>query len=68
VEADTVTHHGESMAGDFCWSVTVTDVRTQWTETRAVWNKGQCAVRSHIEDIEKSLALPLLGFDSDNAT
>lgn len=66
VEADTVAHCGESMAGDFCWSVTVTDVHTQWTETRAVWNKGQHEVRSRIEDIEKALAFPLLGFDSDN--
>jgi len=66
VEADTVAHCGESMAGDFCWGVTVTDVHTQWTETRAVWNKGQHEVRGRIEQIEKALAFPLLGFDSDN--
>jgi hypothetical protein len=66
VEADTVAHCGESMAGDFCWSVTVTDVHTQWTETRAVWNKGQHEVRGRIEEIEKTLAFPILGFDSDN--
>lgn len=65
-EADTVAHCGESMAGDFCWSLTVTDVHTQWTETRAVWNKGQHEVRGRIEEIEKTLAFPLLGFDSDN--
>lgn len=66
VEADTVAHCGESMAGDFCWSVTVTDVHTQWTETRAIWNKGQHEVRGRIEEIEKTLAFPILGFDSDN--
>lgn len=66
VEADTVAHGGESMAGDFCWSVTVTDVHTQWTETRAIWNKGQHEVRGRIEEIEKTLAFPILGFDSDN--
>ena len=54
------------MAGDFCWSVTVTDVYTQWTETRAIWNKGQHEVRGRIEEIEKALAFPILGFDSDN--
>jgi len=66
LEADTVAHCGESMSGDFCWSVTVTDVHTQWTETRAVWNKGQHEVRRRIEEIEKGLAFPILGFDSDN--
>ena len=66
MEADTVAHCGESMAGDFCWSVTVTDVHTQWTETRAIWNKGQHEVRGRIEQIEKTLAFPILGFDSDN--
>ena len=66
MEADTVAHCGESMAGDFCWSVTVTDVHTQWTETRAIWNKGQHEVRGRIAEIEKGLAFPILGFDSDN--
>ena len=66
VEADTVAHCGESMEGDFCWSLTVTDVHTQWTETRAVWNKGQHAVRQRIAEIEAALAFPILGFDSDN--
>jgi hypothetical protein len=66
MEADTVAHCGESMAGDFCWSVTVTDVFTQWTETRAVWNKGQHAVRERIKDLEETLVFPILGFDSDN--
>lgn len=66
VEADTVAHCGGSMEGDFCWSVTVTDVHTQWTETRAIWNKGQHAVRQRIAEIETVLAFPILGFDSDN--
>jgi len=66
LEADTVAHCGESMEGDFCWSVTLTDVHTQWTETRAIWNKGQHAVRQRIVEVEKALAFPILGFDSDN--
>ena len=66
IEADTVAHCGESMAGDFCWSVTLTDVHTQWTETRAVWNKGQYGVHQRIAEVEKALPFPILGFDSDN--
>ncbi len=66
LEADTVAHCGESMAGDFCWSVTLTDVHTQWTETRAVWNKGRHAVRQRIAQVEAALPFAILGFDSDN--
>jgi hypothetical protein len=29
IEADTVAHCGESMAGEFCGSLTMTDVHTQ---------------------------------------
>ena len=66
IEADTVAHCGESMAGEFCWSITVTDVHTQWTESRAVANRGQGAVLERIRQIEVSLPFPILGFDTDN--
>jgi hypothetical protein len=66
MEADTVAHCGESMAGEFVWSLTMTDVHTQWTETRAVWNKGQHGVRARIVEVERALPFAILGFDSDN--
>jgi len=66
IEADTVAHCGESMAGEFCWSITATDVHTQWTESRAVPNRGQAAVAARIGQIEASLPFPILGFDTDN--
>lgn len=68
MEADTVAHCGESMEGDFCWSLTMTDVHTQWTETRAIWNKGQHAVRARVAEVEVALAFAILGFDSDNGS
>ena len=66
IEADTVAHCGESMAGEFCWSITATDVHTQWTETRAVPNRSQATVSTRIAQIEASLPFPILGFDTDN--
>ncbi len=66
IEADTVAHCGESMSGEFCWSLTATDVHTQWTETRAVTNRGQAAVAERIAQIEVGLPFPILGFDTDN--
>lgn len=66
IEADTVAHCGESMAGEFCWSITATDVHTQWTEARAVPNRSQPAVLAQIAHIETTLPFPILGFDTDN--
>jgi hypothetical protein len=66
IEADTVAHCGESMAGEFCWSLTMTDVHTQWTETRAVANRSQHTVQGAIAGVEAALPFAILGFDSDN--
>jgi hypothetical protein len=66
LEADSVAHCGASLAGDFIWSLTYTDIFSGWTEGRAVWNKGAAGVLSATEDVEKALPFALLGFDCDN--
>ena len=66
IEADTVAHCGQSMAGEFCLSLTATDVHTQWTDTRAVFNRGQYEVAKRIAEIEAALPFAILGFDTDN--
>ena len=68
LEADTVAHCGTSLAGDFIWSVTYTDILSAWTEGRAVWNKGASGVISATSDTEKYLPFPILGFDCDNGS
>lgn len=67
-EADTVAHCGNSLAGDFVWSLTFTDIFSGWTENRAVWNKGSFGVIEQIKDIEEKLPFKLLGFDCDNGS
>jgi hypothetical protein len=44
VEADTVAHCGDSTAGDYVYSLTVTDPASGWTENRAIWNKGAAGI------------------------
>ncbi len=68
MEADTVAHCGNSLAGEFIWSITLTDIMTGWTEIRATWNKGAEGVIQQITDIENTLPFPLLGFDCDNGS
>jgi len=68
IEADTVAHGGTSLAGQFVWSLTFTDIWSGWTELRAVWNKGAAGVVQAVRSIEKRLAFPVLGFDCDNGS
>jgi len=66
LEADTVHHCNDSMAGQYAITVNYTDLATGWTEQRAVWGKGEQGVLKQTEDVEHSLPFALLGFDSDN--
>lgn len=68
LEADTVAHCGNSLAGDFVWSLTMTDILSGWTENRATWNKGALGVMAQIKDVESRLPFPIFGFDCDNGS
>jgi hypothetical protein len=68
IEADSVAHCGSSLAGDFIWSLTYTDLACTWTEGRAVWNKGATGVLEQTKDVEIQLPFPIVGFDFDNGS
>jgi hypothetical protein len=68
LEADSVAHCGGSLAGNFIWSLTYTDLASGWTEGRAVWNKGSQGVLEQTKSVEQALPFPLLGFDFDNGS
>jgi hypothetical protein len=68
LEADSVAHCGGSLAGDFIWSLTYTDLASTWTEGRAIWNKGSTGVLAQTRDVETTLPFPVLGFDFDNGS
>jgi len=68
LEADTIAHCGESLSGMFAYTIDCVDIATGWSEQRAVWGKGETGVLEQIQEIEKSLPFPLLGFDCDNGS
>ena len=68
IEADTVAHCGGSMAGEFVWTLTFTDVATGYTLCRAVWNKGHTAIHEHLRELEAQLPFALRAFDCDNGS
>jgi len=66
LEADTVAHCGNTVAGIYANTVNLVDIATCWTEQRAVWGKGETGVLKQIKDVEDSLPFATLGFDCDN--
>ena len=67
-EIDLVAHCGGMAAGEYCYTLTVTDICTGWTENEPIPNRGQIAVRDALETIRKRLPFALLGIDSDNGS
>jgi hypothetical protein len=68
VEIDLVGHEGGDPRGDFCQTLTVTDIFTGWTETQAVKNKAQKWVFPALTEITTGFPFPVLGIDSDNGS
>jgi hypothetical protein len=67
-EVDLVAHEGGAAIGDYCHTLTLTDVATGWTEVKAVKNKAQIYVFAALTQIRSDLPFPLLGIDSDNGS
>lgn len=54
-QLDTVAHCGDTLLGDFIYTVNYTDSATYWTVIRAQWNKGQQATVESMKEIKRRL-------------
>ena len=68
LEADTVAHCGGDMSGNFAWSLTLTDVASQWTEVGCVWNKGAAGVCAMLGTMLGRMPVEPLGINTDNGS
>ena len=68
VEIDLVGHEGGNSHGEFCFTLTVTDVATGWTVNRSVPNKAAAHVVTAIGHVSSRFPFPILGIDSDNGS
>ena len=68
VEIDLVGHEGGNSKGEFCFTLTITDICTGWTETRSVKNKAQKWVFAAIKEATAAFPFPVVGIDSDNGS
>jgi hypothetical protein len=66
LEIDLVAHGGGTAAGDYLYTLTMTDIYTGWTDCVALINRSQITVQAGIEAVRKRLPFALLGIDSDN--
>jgi len=68
VEIDLVGHEGGNASGEFCFTLTVTDIATGWTVNRSVRNKAQKWVFEALQHVVEAFPFPILGIDSDNGS
>lgn len=66
LEVDTVALCGGCLDDRHAWMLDGVDIRTDWTEQRALENRGQHCTLAQLKDMETSLPFPLRGLDSDN--
>ncbi len=66
LEMDTVALCGGALDDRHLWMLDAVDIRTDWTELRALENRGQRSTLEQIAHLERSLPFGLLGLDSDN--
>lgn len=68
VEIDLVTHCGFSAAGEYAYTLNVTDIFSQWVERRVVLGKGERGVVAALDEIRQAMPFVLLAIDSDNGS
>ena len=67
VEIDLVAHDGGNAAGEYCFTLTVTDISTGWTVNRSVRNKAAKWVFEALQYVMSDFPFPIIRIDSDYA-
>jgi len=63
---DTVAHCGGSARGQYCKTLTGTDVYSGWIEERSLLNSANTWVQKAISDVDAGLPFPMKGAHYDN--
>lgn len=68
MQIDTVAHCGGDMHGDFFWTLTQTDRRTQWTEITPAWNHSVTNTLDALKRLARRFPFAASSYHSDNGT
>jgi len=67
-EIDLVSHSGPHAAGEFLYSLNITDIYTGWCETRAIMGRGETGVVEALDKMRAALPFTLKAIDCDNGS
>lgn len=65
-EADLVAFCGDTLRGDFIFSMTMTDIASGWMALGAMLGRSRLACTDILDEAAVRIPFPILGFDSDN--
>lgn len=68
IEADTVAHCGPTLVGEFARTLTMTDIRTGWTENVSIRNNAARWITGAIEELQARFPFAMVLFASDNGS
>ena len=68
IEIDTVAHCGDSMSGTFAWTVTATDILSNWTDVLTIWGKNSDAVCLALKIMKKGSPIKWKAIYVDNGS
>jgi transposase InsO family protein len=68
LQMDLVGHDGGISSGEFCFTLSLTDVCTGWTERRALLAKAARWVKEALEEIRNVLPFPIIELHPDNGS
>jgi len=67
-QADTVAHCGNTTAGDYINSITITDICSGWTANHATHTKKAMQVRQALVHLKRQLPFDLLAVNTDSGS
>jgi hypothetical protein len=68
LQLDLVGHDGGIASGEFCFTLSATDVCTGWTERRAILTKAARWVTEALEQMQSAFAFPVMEIHPDNGS
>jgi hypothetical protein len=66
LEADLVAHCGTDIEGGYLYTLTLTDVATEWTECLPLLHRSQEAILAALQRARTLFPFPIQGIDTDN--
>jgi transposase InsO family protein len=67
-QIDLVQHDGGNPSGEFCYTLTITDVATGWTVHYSLKNKGHRWIKEALEHLRTTSPFPFYAIHSDSGS